>query len=174
MSSRRTLSFDEARYKAFISYSHRDDRWAGWLHRMLESYKPPKQLIGSVNEFGAVPARMAPVFRDREELPSATDLGALLNLSLEHSACQIIICSPAAARSHWVNEEILAFKRLGREHRIYCLIVDGEPNASEIPGREHEECFPPALRYKLGPDGELSDERSEPIAADARKRKMPN
>lgn len=171
MHLQQTLTFDDARYKAFISYSHRDDRWASWLHKALESYKPPKQLIGSVNEFGVVPAKMAPVFRDREELPSATDLGALLTLSLENSACQIVICSPAAAKSHWVNEEILAFKRLGREHRIYCLIVDGEPNATDMPGREDEECFPPALRYKLDASGNLSDERTEPIAADARKNK---
>ena len=171
MADTRTLSFDDARYKAFISYSHQDDGWAAWLHKTLESYKPPKQLVGTVNEYGVIPGRMSPIFRDREELPSATDLGALLTSSLEQSACQIVICSPAAARSHWVNEEILAFKRLGREHRIYCLIVDGEPNATDMPGREDEECFPPALRFKLNPDGELSDERTEPIAADGRKNK---
>ena len=26
------------RYRAFISYSHRDSGWADWLHRALESY----------------------------------------------------------------------------------------------------------------------------------------
>ena len=67
-----------------------------------------------------------------------------------------------------MNEEILAFKRLGREDRIFCLIVGGEPNATDMPGREEEECFPPALRYRLGPDGALSTTRTEPIAADAR------
>src|SRR5215831_11921755 len=70
--------------------------------------------------------------------------------------------------TQWANEEILAFKRLGREDRIFCLIIGGEPNATDLPGRESEECFPPALRYKLGPDGALSSQRSEPIAADAR------
>jgi tetratricopeptide (TPR) repeat protein len=108
------------------------------------------------------------VFRDREELPSATDLGRLLNEALELSRCQIIICSPQSAKSRWVNEEILTFKRLGREDRVFCLIIGGEPNASDMPGREAEECFPPALRFKLGPDGNLSDVRTEPIAADAR------
>jgi hypothetical protein len=37
-----------------------------------------------------------------------------------------VICSPKAAKSRWVNEEILTFKRLGREHRIFCLIIAGE------------------------------------------------
>ncbi len=156
------------KYWAFISYSHRDTRWAEWLHRGLESYHPPKSLVGTVTSRGAVPRRMSPVFRDREELPSATDLGALINAALEQSNCQIVVCSPQAAKSKWVNEEILAFKRLGREDRIFCLIVGGEPNATDMPGRQDEECFPPALRFRLAPDGTLSNARTEPIAADAR------
>src|SRR5262249_39183897 len=36
------------------------------------------------------------------------------------------------------------------------------------PGDPQRECFPPALRYKLAPDGSPTDEREEPIAADAR------
>ena len=158
----------QARYRAFISYSHRDTQWATWLHRSLETYRPPKRLIGQTTPRGPVPPRLSPIFRDREELPSATDLGTHLSEALQQSACQIVICSPASARSKWVNEEILAFKRLGREDRIFCLIIGGEPNATDLPGRESEECFPPALRYKLGPDGALSSQRSEPIAADAR------
>lgn len=159
---------DAPRYRAFISYSHRDSGWASWLHGALEKYRPPKALIGTVTDRGEVPKRIAPIFRDRDELPSATDLGALINAALSGSACQIVICSPQAAKSKWVNEEIVAFKRLGREDRIFCLIVGGEPNATDMPGREEEECFPPALRFRLGPDGELSAARTEPIAADAR------
>ncbi|HXI67869.1 MAG TPA: toll/interleukin-1 receptor domain-containing protein [Steroidobacteraceae bacterium] len=159
---------DSPRYRAFLSYSHRDGKWGTWLHKSLESYRPPKQIVGTVTPRGPVPKRLTPVFRDREELASATDLGTLLNEALRQSACQIVICSPSSARSKWVNEEILAFKRLGREDRIFCLIVDGEPNASDDPAHADEECFPPALRYKLGADGNLSTLRTEPIAADAR------
>jgi tetratricopeptide (TPR) repeat protein len=155
-------------YWAFISYSHRDSRWADWLHKSLESYRIPRQLVGTQGPRGAIPKRLAPVFRDREELPSATDLGGVIRDALERSACQIVICSPRAAKSRWVNEEILAFKRLGREDRIFCLIVDGEPNASDDPGQQDHECFPSALRFRLGPEGELSETRTEPIAADAR------
>jgi tetratricopeptide (TPR) repeat protein len=159
---------DRSKYWAFISYSHRDERWAGWLHKSLESYRPPKQLIGTVTARGPVPKRLAPVFRDRDELASAHDLGGEITEALKRSACQIVICSPAAARSRWVNEEILAYKRLWGEDRIFCLIVGGEPNASDRPEQAEQECFPPALRYRLGADGELSTVRSEPIAADAR------
>jgi tetratricopeptide (TPR) repeat protein len=159
---------DAPKYRAFISYSHRDSRWASWLHAALESYRPPKPLVGKMTESGEVPKRLTPVFKDRDELPSAVDLGALVNAALKESACQIVICSPNSAKSRWVNEEILAFKRLGREDRIFSLIVAGEPNATDIPGREQEECFPPALRFRLGTDDALGDVRTEPIAADAR------
>ncbi|MBT8110190.1 MAG: toll/interleukin-1 receptor domain-containing protein [Gammaproteobacteria bacterium] len=156
------------KYKAFISYSHSDEKWATWLHRSLENYKVPKPIVGKETAMGKIPARLAPVFRDRDELPSATNLGELLTRSLADSATQIVICSPAAAKSHWVNEEILTYKRLGRSNRIFCLIVGGEPWASDKPGLEEQECFPPALRHELGDNGELSDRRAEPIAADAR------
>ncbi len=156
------------KYWAFISYSHRDTRWANWLHRSVESYRPPKALVGTTGARGIVPKRLSPMFRDREELASATDLGTVISEALRQSACQIVICSPQAAQSKWVNEEILAFKRLGREDRIFCLIIGGEPNASDNPATADQECFPPALRFRLDADGSLGTERTEPIAADAR------
>lgn len=162
-----------AKYKAFISYSHSDEKWASWLHKALEAYRPPKGLVGRVTPHGPVPDRFAPVFRDREELATSTSLGDTLTQALEDSACQIVICSPRAAQSRWTNEEILTFKRLGRADRIFALIVDGEPGASLDPETTDEECFPPALIYEMGDDGELTDVRSEPIAADARPGKDP-
>jgi tetratricopeptide (TPR) repeat protein len=161
------------KYRAFISYSHSDEKWAGWLHKALEAYRPPKGLVGRETPYGPVPERFAPVFRDREELATSTSLGDTLTQALEDSACQIVICSPRAAASKWTNEEILTYKRLGRSNRIFALIIDGEPGASLNPETADEECFPPALIYELGDDGELSDVRSEPIAADARPGKDP-
>ncbi len=159
------------KYRAFISYSHSDENWARWLHRSLETYRVPKHLVGTVTEFGPVPERLTPVFRDRDELATATNLGETLTRALEQSAFQVVICSPAAATSRWVNEEILAFKRLGREHRIFCLIVGGEPGASASRATADQECFPTALIYRMGEDGQLTDARCEPIAADARPQK---
>ena len=156
------------RYRAFISYSHQDKSWAGWLHKTLETYAIPKRLVGQATTAGVIPSRLAPIFRDRDELASATDLGRKVNEALAQSANLVVICSPRSAVSHWVNEEVLAYKRLGRSERIFCLIVDGEPDASELPDRETEECFAPALRHRLGADDTLSHERTEPIAADAR------
>ena len=153
---------EEYKYRAFISYSHKDEKWASWLHKALETFKVPKYLVGETTGMGVVPERMGKVFRDREELSSSHSLGTELTQALKDSACQIVICSPNAAKSHWTNEEILTYKRLGRENRVFCLIVDGEP------GADHAECFPEAVRFKMGADGVLSDESAEPIAADAR------
>jgi hypothetical protein len=151
----------EYKYRAFISYSHKDEKWASWLHNALETFKVPKYLVGQETAMGTVPERMGKVFRDREELSSSASLGAELTQALEDSACQIVICSPNAAKSHWTNEEVLTYKRLGRENRVFCLIVDGEPGTDQ-------ECFPTAVRFQMGADGVLSDEPAEPIAADAR------
>jgi hypothetical protein len=85
---------DAPKYRAFISYSHCDSKWAERLHNRLERYRPPKPLIGVVTAHGTVPRRLVPIFRDRDELPSATDLGALINSALKDSAAQIVICSP--------------------------------------------------------------------------------
>jgi tetratricopeptide (TPR) repeat protein len=150
------------KYSAFISYSHKDEKWASWLHKSLETFKVPKYLHGETTAMGTIPERMGKVFRDREELSTSQSLGTELTQALEDSACQIVICSPNAAKSHWTNEEILTYKRLGREDRVFCLIVEGEP------GTDHAECFPPAVRFQMDADGELTDEPAEPIAADAR------
>ena len=147
------------RFKAFISYSHRDRAWSAWLQRALEAYRIPKRLVGSDSEFGPVPRRLTPVFRDREDLPSASDLSAKVKESLEASEALIVICSPSAAGSTWVNEEVRYFSSLGREDRIFALIVDGDPQ----PGDPGQQCFPGALT--TGPDGSPH----EPLAADARK-----
>lgn len=156
------------RYRAFISYSHQDKSWADWLHRALEAYAVPRRLVGQTTAAGVIPRRLAPIFRDRDELASATDLDRKVNEALAQSANLIVICSPHAAASRWVEEEVLAFKRLDHGEHIFCLIVDGEPNASAMPDREAEECFVRALRHRLGTDGALSEERIEPVAADAR------
>jgi hypothetical protein len=156
------------KYWAFISYSHADARWGDWLHKKLETYRVPLSLVGKSSRDGRVPRRLFPIFRDREELPVSSDLGANLKNSLERSRYLIVICSPSAARSHWVNEEVRHFKSQKGEDRLLCLIVGGEPNATEKADSNSMECFPEAVRHQVRANGEIGTERMEPIAADAR------
>lgn len=131
------------KYRAFISYSHEDEKWAAWLHRKLEQYRVPKRIIESE---GLKANRLTPIFRDREELGSASSLTNEIDEALADSEYLIVVCSPTAAKSHWVNIEIERYIALGGAGRILCLIVDGEP----------PDCFPQSLQ------------RHEPLAADAR------
>jgi len=149
-------------YRAFLSYSHRDQAWGKWLHSALEGFRIDKELVGRATPAGPVPRTLRPIFRDREDFSAGPSLAAQTLAALEASQFLVVICSPNAAQSQYVNEEIRRFKALGRAERIIPVIVEGEP------GDPMRECFPPALRCKVGPDGALSEEREEPIAADAR------
>jgi WD40 repeat protein len=160
------------KYWAFISYSHQDEKWAKRFHEALETYALPKDIVGQdVPAWGKVPKRLMPVFRDRDELPGAADLGETLVSSLNQSRTLLVVCSPAAAKSRWVNEEVRTFKSQGREQHVFAIIVDGEPNASDNAETAAAECFPPALRHRVNRRGEITSERVEPIAGDARKEK---
>jgi len=144
------------KYKAFISYSHHDEHWAKWLHGALESYHVPRKLVGTTVGGLKVPARIRPVFRDRDELSSASNLGDTVKQALQDAENMIVVCSPAAAASFWVNEEIRYFASLGRQKQIFCVIVDGQPPGPGVSST----CFPEALA-EIG--------LHEPLAADVRK-----
>lgn len=155
-------------YRAFISYSHADAAAVRWLHRAIETYRLPGNLVGRPTPLGPAPRRLIPLFRDRDELPASGDLGHELRTALSRSLRLIVVCSPNSARSLWVNEEILTFKRMHGEAGVLALILAGDPGATDR-GKPDEECFPPALRYRLGPDGEMSEAPAHPIAADMRR-----
>jgi tetratricopeptide (TPR) repeat protein len=153
-------------YFAFLSYSHSDEALASWLHSALERFSIPKSLAGRLTDNGVVPRRLSPIFRDRHELAAAEDLGAEISQALAASRFLIVICSPAAANSKWTNAEIAAFKRVRPDGCLIAAIADGEPFASDVPGREAEECFPPALRHRYDKRGRPTAKRAEPLAAD--------
>ena len=155
-------------YFAFLSYSHADSADADWLHQELERFRVPSGLAGKLTRSGVVPKRLTPIFRDRHELAASDDLGAEIREALELSRCLIVLCSPAAAKSKWTNAEIETFKRLHPEGCIVAAVIAGEPLASDIPGREDEECFPPALVAKYNRRGKPTGKKTEPLAADLR------
>ena len=119
------------KYRAFISYSHKDASVARWLAQAMEGYRLPKELIGKTGRDEPVPRFIRPVFRDRDELPASADLGATLREALEASRVLVVLCSPDSAKSKWVEEEILSFKRGGRADRILAVIVRGRPHSDD-------------------------------------------
>lgn len=127
-------------YYAFISYSHKDQKWAEWIQRAIEHYKLPAIIRKEAQK--PLPKRIAPVFRD------ATDLGvdALvdgLHEELEKSRFLIVVCSPNSAKPNaegkrFVDEEVRHFCELGRTKQVIPVIIEGTP----------EESFGPVLKSK--------------------------
>lgn len=148
----------EIEYDAFVSYTgsgnadpgpaRLDREIAERLIRLLETYRSPRPLVRQ-----GKPRRLRRVFRDRDELAAASDLEASLIEPLRRSRFLIVVCSPRARSSKWVNQEIATFTRLRGEDHILTLLIEGEPG----------EAFPPALARRL-PSGE----EVLPLGADIR------
>jgi tetratricopeptide (TPR) repeat protein len=136
-------------YRGFISYSHRDAGVGKSIHRRLEAYRLPKHLIGSETALGPVPARLTPIFRDREELSAGESLSDQVQAALAASDCLIVLASPNAKGSKWVAKEIETFRALHPDRPVLAGLIAGEP----------EDAFP----------DELTADGAEPIAADFRK-----
>ena len=141
-------------YRAFISYSHQDVKWAKWLHRSLERYVVPIDAFTEEERMESDGSeksrRLTPIFRDRDELPAAGSLSDTIQQALEGSENLIVLCSPNSVASQYVNTEIDSFRGLhpDNEQKIYALIIEGDP----------PDCFPASLTVG----------GAEPIAADAR------
>jgi tetratricopeptide (TPR) repeat protein len=128
----------------------------------------PSALAGKLTANGVVPRRLTPIFRDEQDLSAGGDLAEEIKAALAASQFLVVLCSPTAATSRWTNAEIESFKRTRPEGCVLAAVAAGEPFASDIPGREEEECFPPALRYKYDRRGHQTSKRAEPLAADFR------
>lgn len=146
----------------FISYRHLDNRednrrWATWLHRQLETYEVPADLVGTSNERNEIiPARIFPVFRDEEEL-SAGKLTEKIYDALDRTRTLVVLCSPrvTATDSRYVNEEIRYFKKAGRSRPVFAALLEGTPETS----------FPETLSYAVDAEGKTDKERKEDFLA---------
>ncbi len=142
------------RYRAFISYSQKDKAFAKRLHKALESFKLPNG------------KRFGRVFRDDDELGGAASLSNALESAIGASEDLIAIASPNAVKSAWVNQEVIQYKKLADpKKQVFAVIIDGTPHAAN----PDDECLVPALKYKVQPDGIVTDIPDEPLAPDARK-----
>jgi hypothetical protein len=76
--------------------------------------------------------------------------------ALTESASLIVLCSPSAQRSRWVEEEISFFRRIYPDRPVLAALLDGEPaeafpSALTVGGRE-----PIAADFRKGGDGKLA------------------
>ena len=124
-------------YYAFISYSTADSKWAKWLQHQLSYYHIPSSVKKS--KIG-IPNKIRPVFIYEYDL-AGNQLHSVIQKELESSKYLIVICSPSAAKSKYVNGEVETFIRMGRSEYIIPFVVDGEVNSTD----SKQECFPPVL-----------------------------
>src|SRR5688572_19079353 len=150
------------KYRAFISYSHIDTNWAKWLQGKLEAFRIDKDLVGRETATGAIPKTLRPMFRDRDDFTAGDTLAEQTLEALDASQALIVICSPASAKSHYVNEELRLFKSRHPDRQVIPLIVGGTPDDPQA------ECFAPALKFKVAPAGEITTIPDEPLGADLR------
>lgn len=125
------MNTSSKKYYAFISYKSEDVEWAIWIQHELEHYHLPASFNGRTD----VRKDFRPVFRDTDEL-CAGNLPLQIERALSNSQNLIVICSPQAAKSPWVNQEVESFISLGRVNRIFPFVVDGN---------SPKDFFPPAL-----------------------------
>ncbi len=159
-------SINVTTYRCFISYRHADNhetgrRWATWLHQRLEKYPIPPSLIGKSNLRGQpVPAKIFPVFRDEEELPADADLSTPILRALDNSLGMVVICSPRARASRFVDDEVRLFKRATQGERILGLIIAGTPDST---GQAADTSFPNAYLHRTDQAGRVLAEAEHPL-----------
>lgn len=159
-------------YDAFISYRHSElDKFvAENLHRQLESFRLPRQVVDSTKHRGREGeetgrrTRIERVFRDKDELPLTNNLEDPIRKALAESEYLIVICSPRLRESLWCKKEIETFISMHGREKVFAVLAEGEP----------EESFPEELlsweETVTRPDGstEVIKHMLEPLAADVR------
>ncbi|MGY1620543.1 toll/interleukin-1 receptor domain-containing protein [Geodermatophilus sp. SYSU D00691] len=125
------------RYRAFISYSHQDRPLALALQRALHRlgrawYRRPAFAV----------------FRDDTSLTATPHLWASIQSSMHDSEWLILIVSPAAAASTWVDREIRWWLEQRGADRLLLVLADGEiwwDDEADDFDRSRTTALPPAL-----------------------------
>ena len=124
------------RYTAFISYAHGNERFANRLHSRLERYRLPRRLAARLGR----DVRLGTIFRDRDELSSSASLSDAIRTALTQSSHLIVVCSPEAVASRWVNEEIRTFCEIHDPADVLLII---SPDVES--GASMNDVFPPEI-----------------------------
>ncbi len=148
-------------YNAFISYKHapNDIKIAESIQRDLEHFHIPSKIKKKTGM-----KRIQRIFRDKDDLPMTSDLSVTISEALMNSDYLIVICSPEAKQSIWVDREIRFFLQSHTRNEILTVLTSGEPNESIPEILLYED------RYETLPDGSFNQVRTavEPLSCDYR------
>ena len=105
-------------YEAFISYSHAaDGRLAPELQSALHRFAKPWYRLRAIH-----------VFRDKTSLSTTPALWPAIEQALSQSKYFILLASPEAAASHWVNQEIAYWLGNRSADKFLIAVTEGELN----------------------------------------------
>lgn len=103
-------------YNAFISYSHAaDDKLAPALQSALHRFAKPWYRL-----------RQLHVFRDKTSLTADPGLWSAIENALRQSEWLLLLASPEAANSHWVQKEIGWWLENRATNRLLALLTEGD------------------------------------------------
>jgi hypothetical protein len=124
------------RHRIFISYSRKDADFVKILARALQNYSAPRGL--------PVPNRRIDVFLDKQDFQTG-DYNERLHQYLENSSKLMVICSPWARASRFVNQEIATFAEIHGAQHIIPVLIQGIPNNESSGQNDAEMAFPDEL-----------------------------
>lgn len=109
-------SSEPFRYKAFISYSHATDgKLAPALHSALHRFTKPWYRLRALR-----------VFRDKTSLAMTPELWPSIEQALSESEYFVLLASPQAAQSRWVQQEVEWWLRHRAADRLFIVLTEGE------------------------------------------------
>jgi len=102
------------KYNAFISYSHAEDhRRAPAVHSALHRFARPWYRLRALH-----------VFRDKESLAATPELWGTIERALQSAEYFVLLASPRAAKSPWVQKEI-QFWLDNKSAKTFLIVVTG-------------------------------------------------
>lgn len=134
------LQLHDKHFDVFLSYSRKDEEFARKLEEALENYRLPKDVKTRI-----ISKERLNVFRDKRDLvPTDGDYWKTIEGYLNKSANLVVICSPYARQSKYIDHEIKAFLQSHNPEEIIPLLLSGKPN-NEPKANPEEYAFPDAL-----------------------------
>src|SRR5215471_18148829 len=133
---------DQSNYQfdAFLSYSRKDEKIGKQLEEALENFRLPRDVNAR-----SISKKRLNVFRDKKDLvPTDSDYYKSIEGYLKRSRYLIVICSPNARRSEYVNEEIKTYLQSHEPNRVIPVLLSGKPN-NDSQAKPEEYAFPQAL-----------------------------
>ena len=111
-------------YDAFLSYNHQDGAVAAGIHKGLHRIG---RRVGRLNALR--------VFRDTTDMAANPDLWGKVTDAMDRSRYLIVVLSPRAAASEWVNKEVAYWLERRGPDQLLIVLAEGQLHWDEATQR---------------------------------------